>query len=432
MGGERQAASASATAAVPTRAATTTTTGMSAATAPLTLMRAVRSAASTHTVTSSGVRLVAAAADDLLTAHAVTPVESSASLTTNSAGDEHHGRVAEAGQRLTEIENAGDPEARRDTDRDDLDRHAVRDERHDGQRQNGERHRHTGLIRRTWSRQPDGCSLSDRGRQALRSDRLVRSDSMTALIDVRDAGPVAAPSAAARSRVVVDRRRRRPASTPSACRVGSSGRRPCRARSRSRRASPARGFRATVGSASPFPSADGADAGGRRASATRDARRRPTVRDAAGRVRHRASPYDANLAIAASRAPSRSTAADAAAAIVEGVLLARYRFSLRSAESGAVPRRIAHARSHRTATQSAVAEGARRGALARSRGHARARPRQPAPPAMLTAIGHGRPRRRARSRRRARGRGVRRGRRSSRWAAAACSASTRAASSRRG
>ena len=59
------------------------------------------------------------------------------------------------------------------------------------------------------------------------------------------------------------------------------------------------------------------------------------VRDAAAAFAS-AVPYDANLA---TRVPSTtlSTAADSAAAIVEGVLLARYRFSLRSAESGAVP-----------------------------------------------------------------------------------------------
>ena len=58
------------------------------------------------------------------------PVASSASLTTNSAGDEHHGRVAEAGQRLVEVEHAGRPQRQGRADRHDLHRDPVRDEQH--------------------------------------------------------------------------------------------------------------------------------------------------------------------------------------------------------------------------------------------------------------------------------------------------------------
>ena len=68
----------------PARVATTTTTGMSAATAPFTLMSAVTPATRRHTTSSSGVRFVPARPITWRPAHAVTPVASSASLTTNS------------------------------------------------------------------------------------------------------------------------------------------------------------------------------------------------------------------------------------------------------------------------------------------------------------------------------------------------------------
>ena len=66
----------------PTRVATTTTTGMSAATAPLTLIRAVSSATSTQTVTTNGVRRRPPRSMTCWPTQAVTPVESRASLTT--------------------------------------------------------------------------------------------------------------------------------------------------------------------------------------------------------------------------------------------------------------------------------------------------------------------------------------------------------------
>ena len=98
------------------------------------------------------------------------------------------------------------------------------------------------------------------------------------------------------------------------------------------------GFRPTVGSCLPFPSAKAPTlvAVG---IGELDAMTPADVRDAAAAFAS-AVPYDANLA---TRVPSTSliTAAESAAAIVEGVLLARYRFSLRSTESGAVPVAIA-------------------------------------------------------------------------------------------
>ena len=67
----------------PTRIATTTTTGTSAATAPFTLIRAVRAATSRQTTTSSGVRFSPPRLITCWPAHAVTPVESSDSETMN-------------------------------------------------------------------------------------------------------------------------------------------------------------------------------------------------------------------------------------------------------------------------------------------------------------------------------------------------------------
>ena len=135
----------------PTRVATTTTTRMSAATAPLTLISAVRSATRRQMVTINGVRLPAAAVDDLLADPRRHTGRVECLADDEEAGDEHDGRVPETGQRLTKIENAGEPEGYRHTDSDDSERHAVGDERYDGQRQDGERHHH-GAHRRTLSR----------------------------------------------------------------------------------------------------------------------------------------------------------------------------------------------------------------------------------------------------------------------------------------
>jgi len=93
------------------------------------------------------------------------------------------------------------------------------------------------------------------------------------------------------------------------------------------------GFRPVVGSALPFPSSGTpvlvAVGLGEIAEIT-SAR----VRDAAAAFAH-AVPYDAHLATRVPRSLLMTTA-ESAAAIVEGVLLARYRFSLRSTDSGPV------------------------------------------------------------------------------------------------
>ena len=68
-----------------TRMAITTTTGTRAATAPLTLMRAVTSAHTTITRPTTRDRPLPARSTSCCPTHAVTPVASRASLTTNSA-----------------------------------------------------------------------------------------------------------------------------------------------------------------------------------------------------------------------------------------------------------------------------------------------------------------------------------------------------------
>ena len=70
---------------IPARAATTTTSGRSAATAPLTLMRAVSPATRRLRMTSRVTRRVPARAMTTFPAQAVTPVASNDSLTTKSA-----------------------------------------------------------------------------------------------------------------------------------------------------------------------------------------------------------------------------------------------------------------------------------------------------------------------------------------------------------
>ncbi len=93
------------------------------------------------------------------------------------------------------------------------------------------------------------------------------------------------------------------------------------------------GFKPSIGSALPFPTASGPTlvAVGLGEIEAMDA---AAVRDAAAAFAS-AVPFDGDLATRVPRS-QRMTVAEAAAAIVEGVLLARYRFSLRSTESGAV------------------------------------------------------------------------------------------------
>ncbi len=128
------------------------------------------------------------------------------------------------------------------------------------------------------------------------------------------------------------------------------------------------GFRPTVGSALPFP-ASGAPvlvAVGVGELATMDA---AAVRDAAAAFAT-AVPYDAHLATRIPRS-ERMTTAESAAAVVEGVLLARYRFSLRSADVGPVPVGVPHPRRPRGGA------GGGGGGRGPRPGH---RPRRPAEP----------------------------------------------------
>ena len=78
----------------------TTTTGSSAATAPLTLIRAVRPATSSIIRTISRVRLSPTRSMSSWPAHVVTPVASSALADDEQRRDEDDRRVAEARQRL--------------------------------------------------------------------------------------------------------------------------------------------------------------------------------------------------------------------------------------------------------------------------------------------------------------------------------------------
>ena len=138
--------------------AVTTTTGTSAATAPLTLMNAVSTAHISIISTSRRRLLSPARATSCCPAHAVTPVASRASLTTNSDGDEQHRRIAEPGERLVEIEDVGRPQRQCRADGDDLDRHQVGDEEHDDPGEDEEHDRAVGhSSQSTGRRATDGC-----------------------------------------------------------------------------------------------------------------------------------------------------------------------------------------------------------------------------------------------------------------------------------
>lgn len=104
--------------------ATTTTTGMSAATAPLTLIRAVRTATRRQTTTSRLERLSPPRASSCCPAHAVTPVESNASPTTKSVAMKMTVGSPKPRERVVEVEDPGQPQRDRDPDRDDAERDA--------------------------------------------------------------------------------------------------------------------------------------------------------------------------------------------------------------------------------------------------------------------------------------------------------------------
>ncbi len=125
----------------PRRTAVTTATGTSAATEPLTLISIVRTATSSIVSTTSRVRLSPARAISCCPAHAVTPEESSPSLTTNSEAMKITVGSPKPCERLVVGEDARRPQGERDADRHDRHRHAVPDEdRHDrGQDHEGDR-----------------------------------------------------------------------------------------------------------------------------------------------------------------------------------------------------------------------------------------------------------------------------------------------------
>ena len=185
----------------------------------------------------------------------------------------------------------------------------------------------------------------------------------------------------------------------------------------------AAGFDGAVGSSVVLPSTDGtlrvAVGVGDPDDVSAD-----TIRDAAGAF-GRATRYD-KLAVhlpATGVDPARG-----AQAVVEGVLLSRYTYdALRSASKAAPVAELTLVTDD--AHVADVQAGAERGRLLAAATMA-ARDLANTPHSHLNAIGHRRPRRRPGRRARLRRRGLRQGRSSSSWAAAACSASTRAASSR--
>ncbi len=140
------------------------------------------------------------------------------------------------------------------------------------------------------------------------------------------------------------------------------------------------GFKAGVGSALPFPASEApmlvAVGVGEPDDMTS-----ATVRDAAAAFAT-AVPDSAHLAVWVPSSP-RTTTADAAAAIVEGVLLARYQFSLRSAPAGPV-RVDGLTLVAPEGDTAAVEEGAARGRLL-ARVALLSRDLATCPPALLTA-----------------------------------------------
>ena len=103
----------------PARAATTTTTGISAATAPLTLMSAVTHSDEQADDGEQRRPLVPSRAISCCPAQAVTPVESSASPTTKSVAMKMTVGSPKPASACGEVEDAGQPQRDRDADGDD-------------------------------------------------------------------------------------------------------------------------------------------------------------------------------------------------------------------------------------------------------------------------------------------------------------------------
>ena len=120
------------------RTASTTTTGRSAATAPLTLMSAESTPQKSIISTISRKRLAPEPRASICPVQAVRPVFSSAPADHEERGDEDRRRVAEAGERLVEREDAGRPERHGAADADGDDRQPVPDEEADDAGDDGE------------------------------------------------------------------------------------------------------------------------------------------------------------------------------------------------------------------------------------------------------------------------------------------------------
>ncbi len=113
------------------RTAVTTTTGMSAATAPLTLINAVRPAHSSIVSTSRRVRLASGVRHELLADPRGHAGGVQRLADDEQGGDVHDGRIAEPGERLVDVQDTGCPQRQRRTHGHDLDGHPVGHEQHD-------------------------------------------------------------------------------------------------------------------------------------------------------------------------------------------------------------------------------------------------------------------------------------------------------------
>ena len=119
----------------PSRTAVTATTGSSAATAPLTLISAVTHGDEQQHQHDQPRPALADPRDELLPGPRRHAGRVERLADDEQRRDEDHRRVAEARERLVEVEHVGRPQRQRRADRDELDREAPPDEQHDHARE---------------------------------------------------------------------------------------------------------------------------------------------------------------------------------------------------------------------------------------------------------------------------------------------------------
>ena len=120
---------------VAARLATTTVTGSSAAAAPLGVMKALSTAASTITAANSRVAPGACSLDQHLAGPGGHPGGLQALAHHEQGGDEDDHRIAESAQRRAGVQHAGEVQRESGEDRDDADRQPIPDEQPDGRTQ---------------------------------------------------------------------------------------------------------------------------------------------------------------------------------------------------------------------------------------------------------------------------------------------------------